>query len=81
MSLSIKKYKVFEIKDNINLPLCDENGEISSTMDNAGIGDLIICDDTGCYIKHWVDNEMDYYAKLYVKESFFESNPNIFHKH
>lgn len=81
MGITTKNIKVFQIIDNVSLPLEVEDGE-ETVYDNTGIDDLIVCNDESCYIKNWSDDgeSGDQFAKLSISLAFIELNDSFFRK-
>lgn len=68
--------KIFEIRENINLPLAENPDKCS----NAGIGDHLLCfDGVHVYAKAY-DKGKDAFTLLLNDLKFIEMNPRIFDK-
>ncbi len=70
-----KRIRIFEIKDNINLPIARNPKETA----NCGIGDkLISFDDAFVYAKNWTDEAEFQYVLLSFNFAFVVLNKSLF---
>lgn len=68
--------KVFELKDNINLPIKSNPNKIA----NCNIGDLLVSyDGKNVYAKDWDDNQDDSFVLLLNDLAFIEANEPFFY--
>ncbi len=71
-----KEIKVFEIKDNVNLPIKSNPNKTA----NFSIGDLMVCyDGENVYAKDWVDGDEPSFVLLLNNLAFIEANPHLFY--
>lgn len=69
------KIKIFEIIDNINLPLAENPNEIAQ----CGIGSHLICyDGKNVYAHDWSDNKEGDFVLLLPNLDFIEMNKSFF---
>ena len=72
----IKKINIYEIRDNISIPLMSNPNEIA----DCSIGDMIIVIDDNVWVRDWNNNRVEQHALANISESFIIMNSNIFNK-
>ena len=72
-----KTIRIFEIKDNINLPTANNPNE----MANCSLGDKIITfDEKSVYAKNWSDDNLHEYVLLAINFEFVRVNKQFFNE-
>ena len=72
----IKKINIYEIRDNISIPLMSNPNEIA----DCSIGDMIIVIDNNVWVRDWNNNRVEQHVLANINESFIIMNSNIFNK-